>query len=61
MSKLCRKLNACPPPPFFSSTEADKEKSHKDDSELDFSALCPKVFLVNLFLCGLAIYLHKID
>ncbi|XP_030712457.2 reticulophagy regulator 1 isoform X1 [Globicephala melas] len=25
--------------------EADKEKSHKDDSELDFSALCPKISL----------------
>uniref|UniRef100_A0A8C5K4X9 Reticulophagy regulator 1 n=2 Tax=Jaculus jaculus TaxID=51337 RepID=A0A8C5K4X9_JACJA len=24
---------------------ADKEKSHKDDSELDFSALCPKISL----------------
>ncbi|KAL6052060.1 hypothetical protein STEG23_025854, partial [Scotinomys teguina] len=23
--------------------EADKEKSHKDGSELDFSALCPKI------------------
>uniref|UniRef100_G1RMI1 Reticulophagy regulator 1 n=1 Tax=Nomascus leucogenys TaxID=61853 RepID=G1RMI1_NOMLE len=31
--------------PNFSSTEADKEKSHKDDSELDFSALCPKISL----------------
>lgn len=47
-------------PFFLPSTEADKEKSHKDDSELDFSALCPKVFLVNLFLCGLAIYLQKV-
>ncbi|XP_051709514.1 reticulophagy regulator 1 isoform X1 [Oryctolagus cuniculus] len=26
-------------------SEADKEKSHKDDSELDFSALCPKISL----------------
>ncbi|XP_060047164.1 reticulophagy regulator 1 isoform X3 [Erinaceus europaeus] len=26
-------------------TEANKEKSHKDDSELDFSALCPKISL----------------
>ncbi|XP_020035197.1 reticulophagy regulator 1 isoform X1 [Castor canadensis] len=25
--------------------EADKERSHKDDSELDFSALCPKISL----------------
>ncbi|XDB61973.1 hypothetical protein ABFV05_015589 [Capra hircus] len=25
--------------------EAEKEKSHKDDSELDFSALCPKISL----------------
>ncbi|KAM5264769.1 reticulophagy regulator 1 isoform 3-T3 [Ctenodactylus gundi] len=26
-------------------SEADKEKSYKDDSELDFSALCPKISL----------------
>uniref|UniRef100_A0A673T6S0 Reticulophagy regulator 1 n=1 Tax=Suricata suricatta TaxID=37032 RepID=A0A673T6S0_SURSU len=26
-------------------SEADKEKSHKDDSELDLSALCPKISL----------------
>lgn len=26
-------------------SEADKEKSHKDDSEIDFSALCPKISL----------------
>lgn len=26
-------------------SEAAKEKSHKDDSELDFSALCPKISL----------------
>ncbi|XP_052515272.1 reticulophagy regulator 1 [Budorcas taxicolor] len=26
-------------------SEAEKEKSHKDDSELDFSALCPKISL----------------
>ncbi|KAM4875915.1 reticulophagy regulator 1 isoform 1-T1 [Thomomys bottae] len=26
-------------------SEADKDKSHKDDSELDFSALCPKISL----------------
>nr|XP_023401164.1 reticulophagy regulator 1 isoform X3 [Loxodonta africana] len=26
-------------------SEADKEKSQKDDSELDFSALCPKISL----------------
>nr|KAF6490809.1 reticulophagy regulator 1 [Molossus molossus] len=26
-------------------SEADKEKSHKDDSELEFSALCPKISL----------------
>lgn len=26
-------------------SEADKEKSHKEDSELDFSALCPKISL----------------
>ncbi|KAM6156872.1 reticulophagy regulator 1 [Erethizon dorsatum] len=26
-------------------SEADKGKSHKDDSELDFSALCPKISL----------------
>ncbi|XP_051038545.1 reticulophagy regulator 1 isoform X2 [Phodopus roborovskii] len=26
-------------------SDADKEKSHKDDSELDFSALCPKISL----------------
>ncbi|XP_020864285.1 LOW QUALITY PROTEIN: reticulophagy regulator 1 [Phascolarctos cinereus] len=29
-------------------SEADKEKSHKDDSELDFSALCPKVSLTTV-------------
>ena len=47
--------------PFFPSTATDKEKSPKDDSELDFSALCPKVFLVNLCLCGSAIYLQKVQ
>ncbi|XP_048224001.1 reticulophagy regulator 1 isoform X1 [Perognathus longimembris pacificus] len=26
-------------------SEADKDKSHKDDSELEFSALCPKISL----------------
>ncbi|XP_072461561.1 reticulophagy regulator 1 isoform X1 [Notamacropus eugenii] len=29
-------------------SEADKEKNHKDDSELDFSALCPKVSLTTV-------------
>ncbi|XP_044521496.1 reticulophagy regulator 1 isoform X1 [Gracilinanus agilis] len=29
-------------------SEADKEKTHKDDSELDFSALCPKVSLTTV-------------
>lgn len=53
-----RKLNASFFPP---STATDKEKSPNDDSELDFSALCPKVFLVNLCLCGSAIYLQKVQ
>ncbi|XP_036612519.1 reticulophagy regulator 1 isoform X2 [Trichosurus vulpecula] len=29
-------------------SEVDKEKNHKDDSELDFSALCPKVSLTTV-------------